>query len=95
MSEFTKCTVRDGRFVDACSTLLECADNIIPGFSKAKGIARWSYTNLTTLQPSRTFYGVKTKENPNGMLFNFCPFCGEPIDAPFLDDEEQAEQVPA
>lgn len=45
-----KCTVRDGNFVEACESLLEHTDNITPGFSKAKGIARWSYTNLKTRQ---------------------------------------------
>lgn len=84
--EYQKCVVRDGNFVDACETLSACTDNIAPGFSKAKGIARWSYTNLKTRQPSRTFYGVKSAESPKGMLFNFCPFCGEKIDAPFAED---------
>ena len=86
------CTVRDGRFVVPCGTLAAQTDTDFAGFSKAKGIARWHYINLKTREPSRTFYGVKSKASPNGFLFNFCPFCGSKIDAPFADDGNEAER---
>lgn len=88
-----KCTVREGRFVDPCDTLESQTDNIAAGFSRAKGTARWHYTNINNRQPSRTFFGVKTRESPNGMLFNFCPWCGERIDAPFADSDDEPEAV--
>jgi len=84
---YKKCTVRDGRFVEPCVTLESMVEIPQAGFSRAKGIARWSYTNLATHKPSRTFFGIKSKAHPNGMLFNFCPFCGEKIDAPFAEPE--------
>lgn len=87
-----KCTVRDGRFVEPCATLSEQTDSSMAFLSRAKGTVRWHYTNVQTLEPSRTFFGVKTKANPNGFAFNFCPFCGEKIDAPFNSDDE--EQTP-
>lgn len=61
-------------------------DNEYGGFSKAKGITRWVYSHIPTGKQTRSFYGVKTKASPNGFLFNFCPFCGEKIDAPFAEE---------
>ncbi len=86
MSEMAKCTVRDGLFVDACDGLQGATD--IPGFSKAKGIFRQELTNIETRKSSRTYYGIKTKKHPNGLLFNFCPWCGAQIDEPFNPRDE-------
>lgn len=83
MSE--KCTVKDGRFVDACEDLKAATD--YRGLENRKGICVWEYTNTKTRQPSRTFYGIKTKQHPKGLAFNMCPFCGERIDAPFNTKE--------
>lgn len=91
MSDHIKCTVRDGLFVEPCETLARNTDNHMPGFSKARGIFRRELTNLNTLKPSRTYYGIKSKAHPNGFLFNVCPFCGEDISAPFTSDEEGRE----
>lgn len=88
MTEYKRCSVRDGRFVDPCKTLADATDNMIGSFSKAKSIFRTELTNINTLEPSRTYYGIKTKQFPNGMLFNNCPFCGERIDAPFNSELE-------
>lgn len=85
MTDRTKCSVRDGTFVEPCKTLAEAVDNNIPGFSMAKGIFRQDLTNMNTRQPSRTMFGIKSKRFPNGLLFNNCPWCGERIDAPFAD----------
>lgn len=78
-----QCVVRDGRFVDACLTLAKATDNNMPGFSRIKAISRWEMTNINTGDPSRTYYGVKSKQFPNGISFNTCPFCGTDISAPF------------
>jgi len=83
------CEVREGRFVDPCDTLASMTHNTSPGFSKQKGIASWSLVNMETHEPSRSYFGILTKEYPNGFLFNFCPFCGKQIDAPFAEKEEE------
>lgn len=82
-----KCTVKDGRIVEPCETLEKATD--YRGSEGRKGVCVWPYTNLETGKPSRTFFGVKTKEFPKGLAFNVCPFCGERIDAPFADTGEQ------
>lgn len=81
--ESKNCTVRDGKFVEPCQTLLDNVDVANAGFSKAKGIARWVSVSMETLDPLRSMIGIRTKAHPNGILFNHCPFCGEKIDAPF------------
>ena len=88
MTKRTKCEVREGRFIDGCDTLEEMVANYAPGFSATKGIARWNLTNMATHQPSRSYYGMKTKEHPKGFLFNFRPFCGTKIDAPFNSEDD-------
>lgn len=82
-----RCTVKDSRFVVPCDTLSSQTNIPNAGFSKAKGIARWHYTQRQTGEASRIFFGVVTKASPNGFLFNFCPFCGEQIDAPFAEQD--------
>jgi hypothetical protein len=84
----TKCKVRDNRFVDPCETLSQTIDNNIPGFSKATGVFIQHLTNMKTFKPSRTYVGLKSKNFKNGLLFNFCPFCGEDISDPFMKDDE-------
>ena len=88
VSPRAKCTIRDGRFVEPCGSLAKVVDVYAPGFSRAKGVFEQTYTNMQTGEPSRKFYGVKTKEFPHGLLFNFCPWCGERIDAPFMSPND-------
>jgi hypothetical protein len=78
------CSVTDGRFVVPCSTLMGVIDSYAPGFSRAKGVFIQNLTNMNTGQPSRAYIGIKSKAHPNGFLFNFCPFCGTDISAPFM-----------
>jgi hypothetical protein len=83
------CEVKDGRFVIPCGGL----DELVVGpaaFSRARGVHVWDYYDMTTRVRSRTFFGIKTKEHPDGMLFNFCPICGTDISAPFMTDEAPA-----
>ncbi len=77
-----KCTIAEGRFVEPCDSLYESSEGRVPT-GKARGIYWWDYTNLKTHKPSRTFFGAKTSDCPKGVAFNFCPFCGVQIDAPF------------
>lgn len=91
----TSCSVRDGRFVEPCDTLRELIDAESPGFSRKRGLFQTTYTNMKTHEPSRSFVGVKCDAYKNGMLFNFCPICGEKIDAPFASDDEPAASTNA
>lgn len=85
-----KCTIKDGRFVVPCDTLKGMTEYGHPPKGKARGIYAWAYTNLETHKPSRTFFGAKSTSHPRGLAFNFCPWCGEKIDAPFeVDGEKQ------
>lgn len=86
--ERVKCNVLDGNFVEPCTSLSENTDNAFAAAGRAKGITRWTYWDTVDRVPSRTFFGVKTKARPDGFLFNFCPFCGEDISAPFMDKEQ-------
>ena len=91
----TECVVRDGRFVEPCNGLESQADLIGLDRRKSFGIGRWEYSNIRTGKKTRTFYGVKSRANPDGMAFNFCPWCGTKIDAPFNPDarENRAAQA--
>lgn len=82
--EPVNCSVTDERFVVPCSTLAGVIDNNIPGFSRAKGVFIQNLTNVNTGEASRSYVGIKSKAHPNGFLFNFCPFCGADISAPFM-----------
>ena len=84
--EPVKCTVREGRFVDPCSSLSSVIDGY--GMGRAKGVFKSDLTNTKTWEPSRSYVGIKSKQHPNGFLFNFCPFCGTQIDAPFQEKTE-------
>lgn len=86
----TKCTVRDGKFVEPCGSLESASEYGNPR-GKAKGIFAWALTSPTT-GPTRTMFGVKSGAHvARGMLFAFCPFCGEKIDAPFADNHTKGE----
>jgi hypothetical protein len=85
-----KCTVRDGKFVEPCGTLSTVTE-YAPPTGKRKGIYAWVLGSIST-GPTRTFFGVKSGAHiAKGMLFNFCPFCGEKIDAPFADSSPSQE----
>lgn len=76
-----KCEVRDGKFVEPCRMLHEAGEAGNPR-GKQKGIYAWEYRDRQG--PTRTMFGAKSGEHvEKGLLFNFCPFCGERIDAPF------------
>ena len=85
-----KCEVKDGAFVEPCKMLEGVVDNNTPAFSKTKGVSVWHTFNWKTGKPGRTFFGVKSKGYPKGVAFNFCPFCGTQIDAPFNKEEDAA-----
>ena len=86
--EKQKCNVTaDGKFVEPCKTLADATEFGNPN-GKRKGIWAWQYFRLgeSKSTPSRTFFGVKSGEHvEKGLAFNYCPFCGEKIDAPFTE----------
>lgn len=87
-----KCTVRDGRFVEPCVDLDQNCEIGTPPRGKQRGIWEWLYSNTETHEPSRSFFGAKTTHRPKGMLFNFCPWCGERIDAPFINGAKEDQR---
>lgn len=91
MSDREKCIVREGRFVEPCGPLEKATEYGNPPTGKQRGIYAWAYKNTETHAPSRTFFGAKSTSHPTGMAFNFCPWCGERIDAPLLDGTKEAQ----
>jgi hypothetical protein len=91
MSAISKCIVTDGKFVKPCNTLNATTEFGNPQGSH-KGIYAWEMHHPEE-GPTRTMFGVKSGEYATiGMLFNFCPFCGEKIDAPFSPSTDEGEQ---
>jgi hypothetical protein len=85
-----KCTVLDGKFVLACMALSSVCEPANPR-GKQKGVFAWELS--TPNGPTRTMFGAKSGDHVvKGMLFNFCPFCGERIDAPFVQGDEATDQ---
>ncbi len=78
-----KCTVRDGKFVQACDGLTSITQDGNPTGIQ-RGIFAWEYTNRDSGLPSKLFFGTKSgKHVKSGIAFNYCPMCGEKIDEPF------------
>ncbi len=84
--EKQKCTVTaDGKFVEPCKTLADATEFGNPN-GKRKGVWSWEYHSRDKPGPTRRFWGTKSGEFvSNGLAFNYCPFCGEKIDAPFTE----------
>ena len=84
--EKQKCTVtEDGRFVEPCKTLSDATEFGNPN-GKRKGVWSWEYHSRDKPGPTRRFWGTKSGDFVRkGIAFNFCPFCGEKIEAPFTD----------
>lgn len=79
------CEVRDDNFVVPCTALEESIGGF--GTDKRKGIVAWHLIHMPTGKPSRSFIGVRSGDHAvKGVAFNFCPFCGTKIDAPFNRD---------
>lgn len=79
-----KCSVRAGNFVEPCTALEEVTIGEA-AFNSRKGVVVWNLFNLTSGAPTRSFIGVRSGSvHKKGMAFNFCPFCGTDISAPFL-----------
>lgn len=68
-----KCKVSK-QIVAACNSLIEVSEAVTQ--KKHKGIFEWRYANLKTGKISRSFFGAKNEMHRNGLVFNFCPYCG-------------------
>lgn len=81
----SRCSVRDGKFVEPCKTLRAVCEGSPVG--RGKGVRAWESYHLDGQpRPARTFFGVRSGDHATkGIAFNFCPFCGTKIDAPFSD----------
>jgi hypothetical protein len=80
-----KCTVCDGKFVEPCDALESV---LMYGNPTPKQRGVWMWSLYIRGVPSRRFIGAKSGEHTdNGLIFNFCPYCAEPIDAPTLAKE--------
>lgn len=90
---YKKCSISDdGLRVEACKLLVQAAEGLSQ--QHRKGIVIWHYESLMHPAASRAFFGAKTRSHTNGIIFNFCPFCGEAIDGPAMaqrDDKKEAE----
>ena len=67
MKRRLKCT----KTMFCCMILGEVTDAI-----GGKGLVIWNFTNNKTGKPTRSLIGFKRKMKDDGMIFNFCPFCG-------------------
>jgi|LGVF01.2.fsa_nt_gb hypothetical protein len=78
-----KCELKDGKLLMMCDSLNENTET--PSSGRAKGMTFWMYDNVKTGKPSRSFAGIKSKQFPNGLVFKYCPFCGENIGSHMVD----------
>lgn len=79
------CRVDSERFVVPCRALADEVE-LYGNAGRGKGIFKLAYTDMSTGEPSRTMFGIKTAKHPKGgLLFNFCPWCGADISVPFKE----------
>ena len=79
------CKVLKGKFVRPCKGLASVAEPMI-GRRPRRGVIKWTYHKIVgnDFGPSRVFFGVASgAHTATGICFNYCPFCGKDISAPF------------
>ncbi len=72
----SKCRV-EGKKVIPCELLDQTVDDLYTRIRK--GIFDLVVTNLDTGEQYTHGFGTKSGEHKKGLMFNFCPFCGEDI----------------
>ncbi len=77
-----KC-VMVGQMLTPCDALNKIIDHNPIG--KAKGLVFWEFTSTKTGKKTKSYAGARTKQFPDGIVFNHCPMCGEKI---YKDIEE-------
>ena len=73
-----KCILKPGPIIEPCKMLSEMTEH---SNGIRNGINVWVYSKIPTGQVSRILYGIRDKAHKNGMLFNYCPWCGTEIGA--------------
>jgi len=83
-----KCKV-EGRVVLPCRALEDSSNGRNPREGE-RGIWSWVNRDLDDMEMSMVFYGAQSGvfAGKTSIAFNFCPFCGERIDAPFSGNRE-------
>lgn len=73
--------------------MLDAATEFGTPAGKNRGTFMWEYYKHTggRIEMTRRMFGVKSGEYKSGVLFNFCPFCGERIDAPFAEQKDDPD----
>lgn len=82
-----KCEIVDND-IELCQALSAAIDNH-NSYSKAKGLYHRSLVNMETFKFSRCELGLKSKNFPNGLMLNFCPFCGEKVNTLLVADSPE------
>lgn len=76
-----RCTIKDGRFVVPCVVLAGAVGGAVD---------HAHYYDMAKREPSRSFFVLKSGAHKGkGIAMNVCPFCGERIDAPFVETATQ------
>jgi hypothetical protein len=77
--DLVKCRVSGGLLVEACKTLQDVTENRSPN-AKKKGVFMWEWYQIGADVPKKRFFGAKSGAHvERGIVFSFCPFCGESI----------------
>ena len=66
----------DGRFFKPCKLMDLMLDETN---SRSKGISILELTNFETLRVWHVGVALRTKEKPNGLMLNYCPWCAAEI----------------
>lgn len=76
MEKYHKCFVENG-ILNPCPTLEKAFEETN---SNKKGVSLFVLTNIDTGTVSRTTATLRSGDLPrNGVIINYCPFCGESI----------------
>ena len=87
-TEKTVCTVEKEKFVSPCDTLKKAIEH-----NSKKGIFYWKFTNTDTGKISMLLFGTRSGYyKDEGIIFNYCPFCGVNISVVADDSEQKQEQ---
>jgi hypothetical protein len=83
--EYHKC----GKEKGFCPTLEKFTQ---PGDGKAKGLSYFTVLDIDTLKILTLGIVYREKAGANGIMLNYCPFCGEDL-RPFRKDHCKQEQA--